>query len=587
MAKFFDFAGRLINIPGTYTKRLFPKEQGSGATIGRVVIMGEATKGGIPYDAFDDIEDVINVVSGQAEALNLFGGGTVYYGSEFYLTPSNDERFNTPGEALCVIVNSMEQAKTTLKDVGTNDIIEIAFNVWGTDGNLAALKLSSGTNTGKLVEVIHKGEPILTEDDVTLNLFDIQYVGAGSAATMTIDATTLSTTVTGAPDDNLSITLAEYPDLGSLINFINDNPAYTCTLTGSSDEKATVFDAISGQDIRTSAYSAVGIVEAIIRQLNSLDTLTANLKTGAARTVPENITDFQYFTGGSVASATTQDWTDALEKLERYNLNNIVVMSGSNTIQQLVKSHVTAMNDVEERKYRQAGLGAGASTVTKSARIAEMKALDSAYMEYCVSSFERYDFVNQEVATFEPFYLYSMIAGLRYANNVGMDVVFKYLNVLSTPDISRQDQKDYAAAGATVIQKSDDANSSNIFEIKINNTTSQSTQPTRTNPAVVYLSNAFSKDQELQVTEQIRSLGEVVNSIIISKIQNWLITELLPGYRDSKGWITDGPDGQKAFDDVKFAIEGEKFEVSETVTLSITPRFMFITTTFITPGQRI
>jgi hypothetical protein len=325
MAKFFDFAGRLINIPGTYTKRLFPKEQGGGATTGLVVIMGEATKGGIPFDAFDDIEDVINVVTGQAQALSLFGGGDVYYGAEFYLTPTNDDRFNTPGEALCIIVNSMDQATTALKDIGTNDIIEIAFNIWGTDGNLASIKLSTGTNVGKKVEVIHKGESLLDIDDVILNLFDIQYVGAGTAATMTINATTLSTTVTAGPGgEDLSITLEEYPDLGSLINFINDNPAYTCTLTGQSDEKATVFDAISGQDIKTSAYSTVGIVEAIIRQLNSLDTLTANLKDGAARTIPENISNFQYFTGGAVSAATTQDWIDALEKLEKYNLNNIV-----------------------------------------------------------------------------------------------------------------------------------------------------------------------------------------------------------------------------------------------------------------------
>jgi hypothetical protein len=216
-----------------------------------------------------------------------------------------------------------------------------------------------------------------------------------------------------------------------------------------------------------------------------------------------------------------------------------------------------------------------------------MKALDSAYLEYCVSPFERYDFVNQEVKTFDPYYLYPLVSGLRYANNVGMDVVFKYLNVLSTPDISRQDQKDYAAAGATVIQKSDDANSSNIFEIKINNTTYQGSQTTRTNPAVVYEINVLTKDQELQVTEQIRSLNQVANSIIISKIQNWLVTYLYPYYRDTKGWITNGTDGQLAFDDVKFTLSGEKFTIEATLTMSVTPRFMFITNTFIVPGQRV
>lgn len=589
MARFFDFAGRLINVPGTYTKRLFPNEQGSGAVTGLAVIMGEASKGGIPFDAFTDIEDVLNVVTGQAQALNLFGGGDIYYGAEFYLTPTNDDRFNTPGEAVCIVVNQMTQAVTTLDDGIPNEIIEIAFNVWGTDGNLAAIKLSTGTNTGKLLEVIHRGESLLNQDDIILSLFDIQYIGSGSAATMTINATTLSTVVTaGDPSDTLAITLADYPDLGSLINFINDNPGYTCTLTGTSDEKTSVFDAVITQDIMTAVYSTVGIVEALIRQLNSLDTITANLKTAAVRTIPENLTNFQYFTGGTVSAATTQDWTDALAKLEKYNLNNIVAMTGSNTLQQLINSHVEKMNDVEERKYRQAGFGAGNATTSKSDRIAEIKALGSAYLEYCVSLFDRYDFVNQEVKTFDPYYLYPMIAGLRYANNVGMDVVFKYVNVLSTPEIDLQDLKDYAAAGATAIQKSEDANSSNLFEIKINNTTYQGNQVTRTNPSVVYEINVLTKDQELQVTEQIRQLDEAANSIIISKIQNWLVTDLYPlQYRDSKKWITDGPDGQKAFDDVVFTLSGEEFTVTATLTMSLTPRFIFITNTFIVPGQRV
>ena len=86
---------------------------------------------------------------------------------------------------------------------------------------------------------------------------------------------------------------------------------------------------------------------------------------------------------------------------------------------------------IKIKKYRQAGAGAGSTTTTKASRIAQMKAMNSAYMEYCVSSFERYDYVNKEVPEddFEPYYAGAMIAGLRYANNVGMDVVFKSVNI--------------------------------------------------------------------------------------------------------------------------------------------------------------
>ena len=275
--------------------------------------------------------------------------------------------------------------------------------------------------------------------------------------------------------------------------------------------------------------------------------------------------------------------------LEDYDLNNIVAMSGSTTIHLLVQDHCDRMNAVKTKKYRQAGFGAGSGTTTKAARIAEMKSLNSAYIEYCVSPFKRYDYINKEVPTtdFAPYYLYPMIAGLRYANNVGMDVVFKYLNVLSTPEIKRKDQEDYAAAGATLIQKTVKVNNISQFEIKVNNTTYQGSQVTRTNPSVVYEINVLSKDYEEQIIEQIRGLNTVADSVIISKIQNWITTYLFPKYRDDYKWITDGPDGQKAFDNVVFSQNGEQFNTTATLTMSVTPRFAFNFFTFIVPGQNV
>jgi hypothetical protein len=588
MARYYDFAGQKIIEPGSYTQRFFPEDQGAGAVTGRVLILGEATKGGIPYNAYDEVDDVINVATGQAQALNIYGGGTIYYGSEFFLTPTKDDRFNKPSEAWGIVVNQMTQAETTLT-ASAVDTIDLAWNKFGIDGNTAAVKVSSGSNTGKFVEVIYKGAEVLDEDDVNLDLMSIQYTGSGSAAAMTINSTTLTTTVTGDTPSNLSITLADYTDMGSLINYINNQDNYTCTLTGQSDESTTVFDAVASQDIKTSAYSCVGIVESIIRVLNSTGEITASLTDGAPRAVIDDMSTFKYFTGGTVSAATTTDWQNALAKLEKYELNNIVAMTGSETIHLLVEDHVRRMNQVKEKRYRQAGFGAGAAVNTKALRISEMKSLNSAYIEYCVSSFKRYDYVNNEVPTtdFDPFYLYPMISGFRYANNVGMDVVFKYLNILSTPEIERKDREDYAAAGATIVQKTTNVNNISQFEIKINNTTYQGSQVTRTNPSVVYEINVLTKDFEEQVTEQIRGLNTVANSVIIAKIQSWITTTLFPRYRDDYGWITNGPDGQKAFDNVVFEQDGEVFKTTATLTMSVTPRFAFNFLTFIVPGQNV
>jgi len=588
MAKYYDFAGQKIILPGAYTDRSFPVDEGAGAVTGEVIIMGEASKGGIPYNASTDIEDCINVVEGQSQALEIFGGGDIYYGAEFFLTPTKDDRFNKPSEAKCVIVNQMTQAETALL-AGVSEIIDMSWLKYGTDGNTAAVKVATGTTEGQSISMVYKGNEVLDEDNVILKLMSIQYTGSGSAATMTIDGTTLATTCTGDAASNLSLTLADYADLGTLVNYINNQANYTCTLTGQSDEITTVFDAVTAQDIKTSAYSCVGLVEAIIRILNATGYCLAELHSSAARTIITNMSDYQYLTGGTVSAATTADWTAALLKLEEYDLNNIVAMTGSTTIQDLVKTHVDSMNAVTKKMYRQCGFGAGSTALTKAQRIAQMKAMNSAYVEYCVSSFKRYDYVNKKMPTsdFYPYYLYPLIAGFRYANNVGMDIVFKYLNVYSCDKISKADQKDYAAAGATFIQKTVNVNNISQFEVKCNNTTYQGSQVTRSNPACVYEINVLTKDYEEQVIEQLRSLDTVANSVAIAKIQNWILTTLFPRYRDDYRWITDSQDGQKAFDNVSFSQNGEQFITNATLTMSVTPRFAFNFFTFIVPGQKV
>jgi hypothetical protein len=595
MAVYYDFAGQKIIKPGAYTKRSFPTEQGLGNLSGRVIIMGEAAKGGIPFDAFTDIEDVINTVDGQAQALNVFGGGSLYYASEFFLTPSKDDRFNAPAKADCIVVNQMTQASGALLN-GVTDIIDVKFNKFGTDGNQAAIKVSAGSVTGKLLQLSYKGNEVLNKDNVDLPMMAVQYTGLSDSALLSISATALTTVCSGATGDNLDITLADFESLGSLVNFINAKTAYTCTLTGKSDEKANVFDVVTSQDIVTASYSAKGIVEALIRAITGTEVFTATLHTGSTRLVPDNLSVFTFLTGGTVSAATTQNWTDALEKLEKYDVNCLVIASGSATIKALVNAHVTKMNGMTVKKYRQWISGASTVENTKALRIAEMKSINSAYAEYCVSPFKRYDYVNKEVPTtdFEAFYLGAMVAGLRYANNVGMDVVFKYLNVLSTPEISEEDQNDYAEAGATLIQKTNNVfNGSQNFEILINNTTYQGSQVTRTNPAVVYEINVLTKFYEEYVIEQLRGLDGVANSVIIASIQNKITTYLFPVlFRDSYRWITDYTDPdtgavQPAFSNVVFRQEGEQFITEAVFTMSVTPRFAFNFFTFITPGQYI
>lgn len=89
--------------------------------------------------------------------------------------------------------------------------------------------------------------------------FNIQYVGVGSAATMTIADNTLTTSCTDDAASNLNIDLtnASYDYCNELCTHINGLAAYTCELGDEWKAGARAQDLadITAQDIRTDAYA--------------------------------------------------------------------------------------------------------------------------------------------------------------------------------------------------------------------------------------------------------------------------------------------------------------------------------------------
>jgi hypothetical protein len=164
----------------------------------------------------------------------------------------------------------------------------------------------------------------------------IRYIGAGTAATMTVSNTALTTIVTGATGQNLGIdfTAAGTNTLGEVVAFINGlSGQYTCQLGPNADPDAlalSLLTNVTGQDIRTAAYSLLAqpgkmdyVVTAglgsIIYALNTrVPRLTAS-RVPAAVTVPANIAQ-TFFTGGTNPSPTMGDWFTALDVVDREDL---------------------------------------------------------------------------------------------------------------------------------------------------------------------------------------------------------------------------------------------------------------------------
>ena len=86
----------------------------------------------------------------------------------------------------------------------------------------------------------------------------IKYTGTGTAATMTVSGTTLTTSVTGGPGgENLSFDLTNYSynTVANLVTAINAHGGYTAGLVIATATDSVTLTPVSGQDIKTTTYT--------------------------------------------------------------------------------------------------------------------------------------------------------------------------------------------------------------------------------------------------------------------------------------------------------------------------------------------
>lgn len=205
----------------------------------------------------------------------------------------------------------------------------------------------------------------------------------GTTATLTIDDTTLSTTVTGGAGANLSITLADFPTIQDVATFINSKPGYKADVGTAilGQLPSTALDNVTAVGIATSFGEEAGRLkidgyrffnkvaqESVLVQLQDA---TGNVvQAGAGLPQPTSLT---YLDGGAKGSTSDQDVTDALSALEKVQGNFVVPLfsrdasadkadgltdnASSYTIDGIngaVRSHVLAMSTLKRRKNRQA-----------------------------------------------------------------------------------------------------------------------------------------------------------------------------------------------------------------------------------------
>jgi hypothetical protein len=199
-----------------------------------------------------------------------------------------------------------------------------------TPGDLASLGLLAGLTVssqepGVEVQVINSTAGV--NEVLNVNPAIALTVGyEGTTGTMTINATTLTTTVTGGTGSNLSITLSQYTTISELAAFINAQPGYSASASPSVTQLPTsALDHVTAIGIASTADVQPGRVKDSAYTFQQvLSTSTAvSFKPTAVAGLPDPA-PLVYLAGGLLGPTLAIDIVNAIAQMAGIQVNIIV-----------------------------------------------------------------------------------------------------------------------------------------------------------------------------------------------------------------------------------------------------------------------
>ena len=591
MGKTSFFDGREIFFPGTYVKRTFDGNFAAQGTLGNVLyILGESD-GGIPYNATDydgttalSAAEKVNVLTRVQDAYDVLINGELFDAARFSFEPALDSQYTPPPTIYCVRVNQATRASRTLEKSSV-DVLKLHSELWGLEANKIATKISAGTTSGKKVEIRYNGTTT-TVDDIEQIDFEIQYTGDASTATMTINSTTISTTLAGDQTDgstDLSLTKAQYSTIGEVVDYINSQTGYTATVKFDRAWESQYLDYITASNIKTAAIDIKSDAENLKRTINNSfgSLIYAELITTTDRNVPDNDTAFVYLSGATATAATNTDWSSALTMLEGLNADFVVLLSGDSTHFTYLKSHCEAMSAIDGENERQGWCGSNKTDV-KSDLITDCKALNSSLINYSATRFKAND-KNGVETTYAGYHLAAMYASMMAGNGILFPLTLKSMKINGLADNwDNDDLKDFIKASAIILKQS--INTAE-YEIQMPFTTYQGSLVLQGSILAMRLALFISKDSRSKLNQKIKEQKTALNDAVINNLKDYIEQELLPSYK-TLGYLTDDPEtGRPAFDNVDFTIIGDEFHFTFEGVLPVELNKIFATHNFKTVGQ--
>jgi len=448
----FESAGQRSEhlVPGAYTRVNYEKQAGGGVAANNAVIIGPSA-GGQP--------NTVLYFSTPTEARATLRSGALLEAVLHAFDPGNGY---TPQRIGAMRANVGAQATASLLYSATTQISLIAWD-WGLHTNQLKRKFTAGTvsNTHKVQLQLASGD-IQVYDNITHPSFCLQYIGAGSAASMAIDATGITVTVVGA-SDGLTVAFDSFTTIDDLVNYINDHATYQAVkLAGNGLELTANLDHCTGIDVKSSVTTFKSDLKAIIDTFASSGYIysATHPSNEATRKVPAYDSVWVYFTGGTLGTADSTAYTNSLTALEQQSVHIIGTSSTDEAIHLLIKAHCALMSSVSGKKERMAWLG-GAYGETVAATVARATNLASDLVNLAYPGFTAYDPITPSLGIKQcsaAMYACKLL-GMETCLSINEPVTNKKVSVLSwAKECTKTELETLITAGVTAGGKSDSGN---------------------------------------------------------------------------------------------------------------------------------
>ena len=574
-----NFAGASLIRPGAYSDTQVADSSLASPSLGVLALIGEADAG----PSFANETGLSAVTFGPDEFAAIqekYVSGELVDAAKIAIAPSQDPQIKGGAQQLVLIKTNASVAASLVILQGANPY-----------GTLKAKNAGAAGNSISYACAQTSSQAVITISDLTSGASEISSPlggntvlsvlctdSAASAATMTIDATSFSVTVTGGTAQSFSAPLSQFKVVKQLVDFINSFAGFTATASSSTMGTKTTssLDQQAAVSIKTTAAPIkmdVAEVQAFFAK-SALVSFSSTIMSG----IP-GVRTKTFLSGGALGATSGAAIQSAIDACLKQRINFLVPLFSRDASDDIaetltdpnstyvisaihagIAAHCNQASTVIGRKERQAWVGfKGTYANTVSAQ----SNLDSNRVSICLQDIKVVS-ASTALSTYKQPHMVAVIAAaMKCAAPIGLPNTYKA--VICSDVRHTQFDETHADQGLqdnlTFISKA--PNGGFRFELDNNSYSSNTNSWIYNRPSVLYSADIAAYSIRLN-TEQF--VGQRNSDVSEESVKN-LLVGVMDQLKSAGIIVGDAPSKGKGYKDLSVKILGSILNISVTLVL--------------------